>query len=87
MYTTIATTVDNHRAAWDLRDGRPYVNFVQTDGETVHRWADGIPVEQARAEHPELADLWAAVGEAGHRQHLIESPGARAHADFFHQPI
>lgn len=77
------TQVDNHRAAWELRDGTPRVQFVQADGSIVHRWDGGIPVMQARSEHPELAHLWAAVREAGQRQHRAESPGAREHAGFF----
>ncbi|WP_280305659.1 hypothetical protein [Nocardia neocaledoniensis] len=82
-----STTVERYRAAWEMRDSRPCVTLVQADGVTVHRWPDGIPVEAARAEHPEMAELWTEVREAGHRQHLAESPGARQHADFFHQPI
>lgn len=80
------TQVDNHRAGWKLHDNAPHVLLVQAGGETLGRWPDGITVEQARAEHPELAPLWAEVREAGRKQHLLESPGARGHADFFHQP-
>lgn len=80
------TRVDTYRAAWERRDNETRVLFVQEGAETIHRWPDGVPVEQALTEHPGLGDLWAQVREAGHRQHLAESPGAREHADFFHQP-